>query len=107
MSIFSKYLSQRNKLLLGITTLKGRHSHKLYWACFAAALVLLLLPWTGVVAGMIATYLSLALGDEVQIPLWAWIAVVVMPLVAVVLAKMMAGRISTQWYLRSHAGQSE
>lgn len=107
MSLFTRSLSLKQKLLLGITTLKGRCSRKLYWTCFAAALLLLLLPWGGVVAGLIASYHTLAQGDEMQIPLWVWIAAVGMPAVAGILAKMMAGRICTQWYLHKHGGRAE
>lgn len=107
MSLFKINLSQKHKLLLGFTTLKGRCSRKLYWACFAGALLLLFLPWGCVVAGLIASYHTLAQGDEMQIPLWAWITAVGAPLAACLLAKMMASRICTQWYLRTHTGRAE
>ncbi len=106
MSFLTRFLSLKQQLLLGLTTLKGRCSRKLYWTCFTAILLLLLLPWGCVVAGLIATYRTLAQGDEMQIPLWVWIATVGQPLVAGILAKMMAGRICTQWYLHKHTGRT-
>ena len=60
----------------------------------------MLLPWGCVVASLVASWRTFALGDETEIPLWAWVAVVVLPVVAWGLAKMFASRICTQWYIK-------
>lgn len=96
----NKFLSTRRKLLWGLTTV-GRHcSQKAYWTTLLATGSVLLLPWVGVVLGFVATWRTYALGDEMQVPLWAWAALIGLPGAAGLLARAAAARITTQMYVR-------
>lgn len=63
--------------------------------------MLLALPWLYVVCGLIETWRSYAIGDTVSIPLWAWVAVVLLPVVAGCLSCMMANRLILQYIIRN------
>lgn len=66
----------------------------------ALLLLLLLLPWVGVLLGFLESWRAYAIGDDMQVPVWAWAAVALLPVLAVVLARMMANRLVLQWLLR-------
>lgn len=66
----------------------------------ALLLLLLLLPWVGVGLGFLESWRTYSIGDEMLVPLWAWLAVVLLPVGAVALARMMANRLVLQWILR-------
>lgn len=72
----------------------------------ALLLLLLLLPWAGVVLGFLESWRAYAIGDEMQVPVWAWVAVVLLPVVAVILARMMANRLMLQWLLRKRMNKN-
>lgn len=66
----------------------------------ALLLLLLLLPWVGVGLGFLESWRTYSIGDEMQVPLWAWLAIVLLPVSAVLLARMLANRLTLQWLLR-------
>lgn len=65
----------------------------------ALLLLLLLLPWVGVLLGFLESWRTYAIGDDMQVPVWAWAAVALLPVLAVVLARTMANRLVLQWLL--------
>lgn len=91
-------LSKRRKYLLGLTTLSVMRRETLLLRLLL--MLLLLLPWIEVVLGFVASWQTYAIGDSMQIPLWAWAAAVILPAVAWFVAHLMANRIMLQYYLR-------
>lgn len=63
-------------------------------------LIIMLIPWVGVALGFHASWESLLIGDEVIIPLWAWIAGVLGFVLPLPLCRIFANSILAQYYIR-------
>lgn len=66
----------------------------------AGFLLLMLIPWVGVVLGFRASWESMMLGDEVTIPLWAWVAGIACFVLPLPLCRLFSNRILAQYYIR-------
>lgn len=98
MNILRHYFTLRRKLQLGLAYPHAERKH--FWLLRVGILLLLLLPWIAVVLGFALSWQTYAIGDEIDIPLWAWLCAVVMPAFAWLLSGMMAGGICLRWYIR-------
>lgn len=98
-------LSQRQRHLCGLIT--PRSMKKENYLLRAGLLLILLLPWVGLCLGFMESWRTYDIGDEISVPWWAWFMVVVLPVLAVLLARCTANRIVLQWMLRNKNTRKE
>lgn len=91
-------LSWRKKWLLGLITPPGMK--RLSYLLSTGFFILMLIPWVGVMLGFRASWESIALGDEVIIPIWAWVAAVATFVLPLPLCRIFSNRILAQYYIR-------
>lgn len=91
-------LSERNRRLIGL--ISPRRFRRENYLLRLMLGVLFLLPWAAVLLGMLETWDTYAIGDEVNMPWWAVVLLIILPLKAVVLSRMCANRIVLGWMLR-------
>ena len=97
-------LPSRWQTLLGLRVPRSRR--RLYWGLRIGSFMLLLLPWAFVLMGLMESWNTYAIGDDIQIPIWVWVAVVAIPAVAWLLSRILAGRIALQVYVRKMGGRN-
>lgn len=85
-------------MLLGIAT--HRRMQRQNYMLRAGLMLVLLLPWVALLLGFLESWRTYAIGDEISIPLWAWLGLVAEPIIAFLLARILANRLILQYIIK-------